>query len=211
MLGDLSAKYESNGDAGCISDGWGDPGGKSYGAYQLSSNAGSLQEFLQWLDTSPYSWLGMELSGFEPTSAAFDDVWKGLARKYPADFFRAQHDYIKYAYYDPAVYNLAEIGWHIENHTAVMKDVVWSRAVQYGPGQIAEMWTLACQRMWNEVAGDYAGYPNVTYIDAARFDYDLIASIYLRVCKTPEWAVASLRDSLYNRFDEECREALARV
>lgn len=28
MLGELSARYESNGDPGCISDGYGDPGGK---------------------------------------------------------------------------------------------------------------------------------------------------------------------------------------
>jgi len=42
MLGDLSAKYESSGDPGSVSSGYQDPGGKSYGAYQLSSNAKSL-------------------------------------------------------------------------------------------------------------------------------------------------------------------------
>ena len=46
MLGDLSAQYESNGDPGCISDGYGDAGGKSYGTYQFSSNAGSLGNLL---------------------------------------------------------------------------------------------------------------------------------------------------------------------
>lgn len=38
-FGWLSAKYESDGDAGTVSNGWGDPGGKSYGIYQRSSIA----------------------------------------------------------------------------------------------------------------------------------------------------------------------------
>ena len=49
MLGDLSAQYESNGNPGCISDGYGDPGGKSYGTYQFSSNAGSLNQFVNYI------------------------------------------------------------------------------------------------------------------------------------------------------------------
>ena len=52
MLGDLSAKYESSGDPGSVSSGYQDPGGKSYGAYQLSSNAKSLQSFLNWMCNS---------------------------------------------------------------------------------------------------------------------------------------------------------------
>jgi hypothetical protein len=32
-LGDLSASYESNGNPGCVSTGYGDLGGISYGAY----------------------------------------------------------------------------------------------------------------------------------------------------------------------------------
>ena len=46
-LGDLSALYESNGDPGCVSTGYGDLGGISYGAYQLASNTGSVEEFIR--------------------------------------------------------------------------------------------------------------------------------------------------------------------
>ena len=52
MLGELSSQYESNGDPGCISDGYGDPGGKSYGTYQFSCNAGSLGQFVSWLNSN---------------------------------------------------------------------------------------------------------------------------------------------------------------
>lgn len=46
MIGDLSKRYESNGDAGCISNGYGDAGGKSYGMYQLSSNMGVVDDYI---------------------------------------------------------------------------------------------------------------------------------------------------------------------
>lgn len=45
-LGDLSASYESNGNPGCVSTGYGDLGGISYGTYQLASNAGSVDAFI---------------------------------------------------------------------------------------------------------------------------------------------------------------------
>lgn len=211
MLGDLSAKYESNGDPGCISNGYGDPGGKSYGTYQLSSNAGSLQTFIEWMQRGEYAWMGTALAQYDVCSADFDAKWKELSDSYYYDFFTAQHDYIKYAYYDPAVAALADAGWNIINHSEVMQDVVWSRAVQYGPGLIVEMWNDAVHTMYNAADKDYTGYPNLTYIDDARFDYDLIVSIYLRVCSSEDWNRSSLRDSLNDRFKEECREALARI
>ena len=81
--------------------------------------------------------------------------------------------------------------------------------MQYGTGNIVEMFETACHRMYNEANDDYSGYPNLSYVDDARFDYDLIRAIYLAVCKTPEWTAASCRDGLYNRFESECAEALA--
>ena len=54
MLGDLSRLYESNGDPGCISNGWGDAGGKSYGMYQLASRMGSVNSYLGWCKRAGY-------------------------------------------------------------------------------------------------------------------------------------------------------------
>ena len=73
MLGDLSAQYESNGDPGCISDGYGDPGGKSYGTYQFSSNAGSLGNFVVWL-TYNYPQYGEQLNAYPLCSDSFDET-----------------------------------------------------------------------------------------------------------------------------------------
>lgn len=202
MLGELSARYESNGDPGCISDGYGDPGGKSYGTYQLSGNAGSLEDYTEWLNDNGY-WFGKELGQYELTSAEFDAAWHWLAESGNRnDFEQSQHDYIKSRYYDRAVAALAALNWHIEKHDEVMKDVVWSRAVQYGAGEIGNMFLEACQSL---------GYPNLSYVDAAYFDADLIRAVYLHVCSSWAWNHSTLRDNLNNRFQKECNEALKRL
>ena len=209
MLGDLSAQYESNGDPGCISDGYGDPGGKSYGTYQFSSNAGSLGNFIVWL-TYNYPQYADQLSEYNLCSEGFDEAWRSIAANDPDGFSQAQHEYVKAEYYDPAVQTLADNYWHIGNHNEVMQDVVWSRSVQYGPGNILDMFTEAVQTMYNAETGEYSGYPNLSYVDSPEYDYDFIVAVY-SVCKTPEWNSSALRDSLNNRFDSEMHDALARL
>lgn len=213
ILGELSKRYESNGEPGCISSGNGDSGGKSYGMYQLSSVMGSVAEYLEWLRINGY-WFYDYLAEWEIGSPEFDSVWRNLANgANREDFEASQHLYIKHAYYDVAIRLLEAEGFHIENHSEVMKDVVWSRSVQYGPGLIVEMYQEACHRMYNAQEKQYTGYPNLTYIDDKRFDYDLIYSIYHLVCQTEEWTNGSpeLRYGLYARYDLECAEALDKL
>ena len=78
MLGDLSRLYESNGDPGCISNGWGDAGGKSYGMYQLASRMGSVNSYLGWCKRAGY-WFADYLMEHEVGSAGFDTAWSYLA------------------------------------------------------------------------------------------------------------------------------------
>lgn len=201
-LGNLSAKYESNGDAAAVSTGWGDLGGVSYGAYQLASNTGSVHSFVRWLRTKNYP-AGNLLGQHEPGTRNFSAAWMWCADKLP-DFGDVQHDYIKYAYYDPAAELLAEAGYHLENHYEVMKDVVWSRAVQYGTGYIVEMFEEAVKSL---------GYENLSYVDAKNFDIDMIKAIYLDVCSTEEWTSGSpdLREGLYARYESECNDAIKMI
>lgn len=202
-LGDLSAKYESNGDAGCISNGYNDAGGKSYGAYQFASNCGVPTSFVRWLQnlTEPYDEYGNQLAQFEVGSDEFDTKWIELANVDPVGFENLQHNYVKDVYYDTAIYLLENAGFNIEKHSEVMKDVVWSRTVQYGTGNIVEMFETAVKSI---------GFPNLSYVDDIIFDVDIIRTIYLDVCSTPEWTNGSpaLREGLYNRFKNECNDAL---
>ena len=202
MLGDLSKKYESNGNPGTISSGYGDAGGKSYGMYQFSSTMGVVDNYVKWLRDKGY-WFGEELAKYTVGSSYFDDAWRFLANSdNRGDFERSQHDYAKVIYYDRACSILADAGYHIEKHSKAMKDVVWSRAIQYGPYQINQMFDEACCGV--------LGYFNLSYVDDIAFDKSMIEAIYLEVCSTPGWTNGSpsLREGLYARFRNECADAL---
>lgn len=204
MLGSLSSVYESNDDWGAISTGVDDYGGKSYGAYQLASNPGTVRRYINWLHREGY-WFADSLDQYEIGSEGFDGAWSWLADPVNGnldDFAKSQHDFIKYSHYDPAIEDLAANGFHIENHSEVMKDVVWSRAVQYGPGLIVEMFEDAVQAV---------GYPYLSYVDAESFDERMIRAIYLDVCSSYEWNSGPSRQALLNRFQSECNDALARL
>ena len=202
MLGDLSKKYESSGDAGTISSGYGDAGGKSYGIYQFSSTMGVVDNYVKWLQENGY-WFGDELAKYTVGSSYFDDAWRFLANSdNRGDFDRSQHDFTKAMYYDRACALLADSGYHVNKHSKAMKDVVWSRAVQYGPYQIVDMFDEACCGV--------LGYFNLSYVDDIAFDKSMIEAIYLEVCSTPGWTNGSpsLREGLYARFRNECADAL---
>ena len=202
MLGDLSKKYESNGNPAAISTGIDDLGGKSYGMYQMSSNLGVLDSFVGWAMIKGYAFAYRLNNKYRQDS--FDDEWKKCAVEYEHTFSYAQHQYIKENYYDIAKKLLKEAMYDLDNHSEVMQDVVWSRAVQYGPYQIVEMFTEACKIL---------GHPNLSYVDSRIFDYNMIEVIYREVCKSEEWTNGSpaLREGLYARFEAECADALARL
>ena len=202
MLGDLSKKYESSGDPGTISSGYGDAGGKSYGMYQFSMTMGVVDKYVKWLQENGY-WFGDELAKYTVGSSYFDDAWRFLANSdNRGDFERSQHDFTKAMYYDRACALLADSGYHVDKHSKAMKDVVWSRAVQYGPYQIVDMFDEACCGV--------LGYFNLSYVDDIAFDKSMIEAIYLEVCSTPGWTNGSpaLREGLYARFRNECEDAL---
>ena len=204
MLGDLSKKYESNGEPGTISSGYGDAGGKSYGMYQFSSTMGVVDNYVKWLQENGY-WFGDELAKYTVGSNNFDDAWKWLANSdNKGDFAKSQHEYTKAMYYDKACLALHNSGYIVNRHSKAMKDVVWSRAVQYGPYQVPEMFNDACSIV-------LGGEVNLSYVDHINFDERMIKAIYLDVCSTPEWTNGSpaLREGLYARFASECEDALA--
>lgn len=201
MLGDLSAAYESNGNAGAISDGYLDLGGVSYGAYQFSSAAGTIDDYIHWLQNhscTVYQEWGDRLGNLNPGQDDFNALWRHLAASYEQDFAMSQFQFVKAHFFEPACQVLENIGFHLPKHSQVMADVVWSRAVHYGCGLIEELWTRACQNL---------GYPNLTYVDWWTFDWDMIDHIY-RVCDSREWNHGPWRIPLHNRFISEKKEAL---
>lgn len=124
-LGQTSARYESSGlGAGVISTGKGDRGGVSYGAYQLSTRMGTLQEYL---DQSRY---GDRFKGLTPTTPAFNAKWKELAKSDPG-FAQDQHDFIGRSHYGEQVAALKSAGIDLSDRGRAVQDALWSTSVQF--------------------------------------------------------------------------------
>src|SRR5262245_31936709 len=127
-LGKLSEKYESgNRGPGTVSTGRGDPGGISYGTYQLASKIGRADAFV----TRYYP---EEFKGLKGGTPEFTKRWKELAEKDTDGLRKNEHEYIKETHYDPQVKKLnSDLKLDVANRSATLRDVVWSVAVQHGP------------------------------------------------------------------------------
>ncbi len=127
QIGRTSAHYESGSrGAATISTGNGDHGGVSYGAYQLSTNAGTLGKYLE---QSSY---GKHFEGLQPATDAFNEKWRELARTDPG-FAQDQHEFIKRTHYEPYVEYLAGKGIDLTARGQAVQDALWSTSVQYRP------------------------------------------------------------------------------
>ncbi|MBO5359308.1 MAG: hypothetical protein J6B25_00555 [Clostridia bacterium] len=139
QLGSLSAKYESNGNPGTISEGK-DTGGVSYGAYQFSSTYGVPLDFAEWCISSGEGvFVGNRLiTAYENDGNKygnnFNAEWRAIAQESSSNFLRLQHAYTKARFYDVMVAKLEKNvpGFDIDNYTIALKNVIWSRAVQNG-------------------------------------------------------------------------------
>jgi len=124
-LGKVAAQFESGGNAGAVSTGHGDHGGKSYGAFQLSSKTGDVDKFLQ---KSGYA---NQFQGMQVGSAAFDAQWKKLAKE-DSKFGDAQSAHAKMTHYDPQMAKLQQGGLDLSKKGFGVQEAIMSTANQYG-------------------------------------------------------------------------------
>ena len=129
-LGTLSAKYETGGRGpGTVSTGAGDPGGVSYGSYQMATKMGTVARFV---GQAGFPW-AKDFQGLTPGTAQFTAVWKKIAADQTADFQHAQHAFIKATHYDLLCAKvLSENKVDINTRSHAVQDVIWSTAVQHG-------------------------------------------------------------------------------
>ncbi len=215
----LTKKYESNGDPACVSDGEGDLGGISYGMYQLSSKAGSVDAFLDFVidyEDEKLSNYGRVLREREINSEDFINEWKLIGEVDADGFSELQDAFAVDTYYDMASLMLAKEGYHVDEHSKAIQSVLMSRAVQYGAENAVELFEDACDRL---------GYANLTYVDNISFDRQMIQSVYdllIEECDNARQDKAGLYHSpddwingsrsvvlgLRNRFEHEKNDAL---
>lgn len=128
-LGDTSEKFESaRRGPGTISNGKGDNGGKSYGTFQLSLSAGTLNDFLESKSHGHYA---TQFKDLELGSSQFDKKWKELAVSDP-QFKENQYLFIKDSHYERQMQNLQQSGIELSKRGPAVQDMVWSTATQYG-------------------------------------------------------------------------------
>jgi len=129
-LGTLSAKYETGGRGpGVVSTGAGDPGGVSYGSYQMATKMGVPQKFVK---QAGFPWL-TDFQNLTAGTADFTACWKRIAANEPDAFQKCQHEYIKQTHYDLlAAKILSDDGLDVNTRSSALQNVVWSTAVQHG-------------------------------------------------------------------------------
>lgn len=127
FLGKTSKRYESgSGGPTTISSGVGDPGGISYGSYQLSTTKGTLAKYLKYSDNYNHAF-----DGLKPKTEEFDQKWKELANNDP-QFHQSQHEFIASKHYQPQLQALKQAGFDFSERGKAVQDMVWSLAVQHG-------------------------------------------------------------------------------
>lgn len=187
-LGALSERYESGGNGpGTVSTGRGDPGGVSYGLYQLASRTGTAGAFVK---AEGSAW--PELAKYAPGTRQFSNVWQGIADRQPDAFTRAQHAFIKRTHYDPAVAKVRKAtGVDLDKRHAAVRDAVWSVAVQHG----------GAAKILIEALGYALRDDDDSLINAI---YDAREAYVSRLRTLP----AKTLNSLLNRYRQERKDAL---
>lgn len=199
-LGSLSAKYETGGRGpGTVSTGAGDPGGVSYGSYQMASKMGVVARFVA---QAGFPW-AQDFKGLTPGTAQFTAAWKRIAAEQTSKFQEAQHAFIKQSHYDPlAAKILAEDKLDVNTRCRALQDVIWSTAVQHGGASSIVHRALA----------------NLSCATSdPSYDKQLICAIYAeRGRKKPDGNLAyfsksspSVQSGVARRFQNEQQDALA--
>lgn len=134
--------------AGVISSGKNDPGGKSYGIYQLASKTGTLQNFIVFFKkhfknfTDNLSYLNV-FDHLNLASAEFDDKWRWLALQAPIVFANIQHAFIAETHFNPLINYLYENNISQEKITPAIQESLWSLGVQHGKAKLILQRVLA--------------------------------------------------------------------
>lgn len=182
--------------SGIMRGGKPDPGGVSYGAYQLASSkrAGQrVQAFLASHWAAPWA---DEFGQEDPTlkDGAFGKIWKRVAQANPQGFFEAQHNYVKETNYDPMIRSVkSKTGLDINKQSFAIQNVAWSMAVQHG----------AASRLISEAINNLKSRPNSL---STNYQAALIDEIYkIR----QQYVIKKGHPELIRRFVHEQNDAHA--
>ncbi|OIO04604.1 MAG: hypothetical protein AUJ49_02575 [Desulfovibrionaceae bacterium CG1_02_65_16] len=149
-LGSIAALFES-GDKGIAAIGFDRTGGTSYGKFQISSRAGTMNRFINYLSERDPA-LAERLRRAGPantgsTQGRMPSEWARIAAESPEKFERLQTDFIKADHYQPAREKILErTGVDIEAAKPALREALFSTAVQHGASGAARIFNQAIDK-----------------------------------------------------------------
>lgn len=197
-MGSLSAQYESNCEIDCI--GYDSRGGTSYGQFQIASKTGTMDNFIKFLeDKAPDLANRLKAAGPADTggrTGRMPAVWKAIAASNPRRFEALQHEFIRSTSYEPAAKSIVlTTGVDVTKRSYALREVLWSTAVQHGPGGAERIFSQAIDK-----AEDSGGQD---------FDKSVIEEVYRLRGQKFFRHNKRVRQAVQSRFQDEKSTAMA--
>lgn len=228
-LGNLAQKFESAAK-GSQAIGYDRHGGTSYGTYQLSSKAGTFDNFLTFLEKEEPEWAKtLKNAGSANTgsrSGAVPTAWKKLCAENPERMKELEHSFIVESHYEP-VLNYVQKKWN-DNISPALKEVIFSTAVQHGVNgakrvidqalsRISQKSTLTPETEQKSNELYMAGFEEETKpasqeettINSKQHQAEFIKNIYANRKNKFGSSTVAVQQSARNRFVREQNDALA--
>ncbi len=207
-LGALAAKFES-GEKGVEAIGFDRTGGTSYGKFQISSRAGTMGRFLDFLAEREPSWAArLRASGPANTGSARGRMpaeWVKIAHEDAAKFEKLQHEFIKKDHYQPAREKiLAQTGVDLDAARPALREALFSTAVQHGASGAARIFNAAIDKFLKKPEAAQAAAPGVK-----SFEQALVSEVYSRRGEQFGGSTAAVRNSVRGRLRQEKDMVLA--
>lgn len=208
-LGALAAMFES-GEKGIAAIGFDRTGGTSYGKFQISSRAGTMNRFLDFLnERDPALAERLRKSGPANTGSTQGRMpaeWAKIAAEMPERFESLQTEFIKKDHYQPARVKILErTGVDIETAKPAVREALFSTAVQHGASGAA--------RIFNQAIDKFLGKGGVQSAEAApgtkNFEQALVSEVYSKRQNQFGGSTEAVRASVRGRLRQEKDMVLA--
>ncbi|WP_291322681.1 hypothetical protein [Desulfonatronospira sp.] len=196
--GRLAARFESANRSDAI--GYDHRGGTCYGIYQLSSNMGTMGEFLEFLEARAPE-LARRLKEAGPLNACgrtgeVPREWQKIDREHPALFPELQHEFIHETFFMPAARGVeSRTGLNMEQASPALREVLWSTAVQHGVHGSMNIFERAAEK--------------VDFKNVDTPDRDMIQAVYHERSRRFTSSSEAVQSAVQNRFKVEMQMALA--
>lgn len=201
-LGSLAARFES-GDKGAAAIGYDRTGGTSYGKFQISSRAGTMSRFLNYLSEQEPAW-AERLRGSGPANTGsargrMPAEWAKIAAESPERFERLQTEFIKKDHYQPAREKIREqTGVDIEAAKPALREALFSTAVQHGATGAARIFGEVIDKFLNKPEAAQAAVPG-----AKSFEQALVSEVYNKRQNQFGGSTEAVRASVRGRLRQE--------